>query len=179
MPLTFIRKLHRPLPERILISCLMALGLLATASAIYKTSIMDRYSLSGDTSRDVIPLNTWAKIEEQLGIIAACIPPLKAPIERLLRKIGIPTLASISWPSSYFSGSTLREWRKSTGVNVDREQVYAENGSIAIDTYKDTQASTIVELSNILSSERISPGARYLETESLKNGPEQLGQHAF
>lgn len=158
MPLTFVRKLHRPLPERILISCLMALGLLATASAVYKTSIMDRYTISGDTTRDVIPLNTWAKIEEQLGIIAACIPPLKAPIERCLRQMGLPTFADISWSSNYFSGaSTSRSWRKSTAVNVDRENVYAENGRIA--THKE-HAFTTVELSSV-PSERVSasPGA--------------------
>jgi hypothetical protein len=136
----------------------MALGLLATASAVYKTSIMDRYTISGDTTRDVIPLNTWAKIEEQLGIIAACIPPLKAPMERLLRQMGLPTFANISWSSSYSSGiSTSRSWRKSTAVNVDQENVYVENGRIA--THKE-HAFTTVELSSV-PSKRVSasPGA--------------------
>ncbi|KAH7111786.1 hypothetical protein B0J11DRAFT_598407 [Dendryphion nanum] len=70
MPIAFLRRLRRPLAERIVIAFLMALGLVATAAAIIKTSYMRDFAITGDTLRDIVHINMWCKIEEQLGIVA-------------------------------------------------------------------------------------------------------------
>jgi hypothetical protein len=88
MPIQLIRTLHRPLPERILISCLMAMGLLATTIAAIKMTTFKGAFLGDPLSSTVIG-SLWAKLEEQVGIIAACMPCLKGPAEKFLRRVGI------------------------------------------------------------------------------------------
>lgn len=88
MPIQLIRTLNRPLREKILISCLMAMGLLATAIAIIKMTTFKGAFLGDPLSSTVIG-SLWAKLEEQVGIIAACIPCLKGPAEKFLHRIGI------------------------------------------------------------------------------------------
>ncbi|KAH8702845.1 hypothetical protein GQ44DRAFT_631164, partial [Phaeosphaeriaceae sp. PMI808] len=88
MPIRLIRTLNRPRHEKILISCLMALGLLATAIAAYKMSMLVRPP-SGDLLATTFKVLLWCKLEEQVGIIAACLPCLKSQAERFLRRVGI------------------------------------------------------------------------------------------
>ena len=64
----------------------MSLGLVATAIACIKIPTFGR---RGDTLRTTIYSSMLAKIEEQVGIIAACLPCLKSPAERALRRMGI------------------------------------------------------------------------------------------
>lgn len=103
MPIVFLRMLRRPLSERIIIAFLMALGLVAGAAAIIKTSYMRDFAITGDTLRDVVHINMWCKIEEQLGIAAVCIPPLKSLSGHVLRKFGLPTFSSRTRGSRYYS----------------------------------------------------------------------------
>ncbi|KAL5315240.1 hypothetical protein ACEPPN_017891 [Leptodophora sp. 'Broadleaf-Isolate-01'] len=88
MPVQLIRTLNRPRREKILISCLMALGLLATGIAAYKMTL-SQLSHSGDLLATTVKASLWCKLEEQVGIIAACLPCLKSPAERVLRRVGI------------------------------------------------------------------------------------------
>jgi len=88
MPLKLIRTLNRPLRERILIACLMAMGLVATIIAGIKTKTFKDVYL-GDPLSTTVDGSMWAKLEELVGIIAACMPCLKAPAEKLLRRAGI------------------------------------------------------------------------------------------
>lgn len=88
MPIKLARSLHRPMRERILICCLMGLGLCATVIAGVKMTTFDDVGL-GDPLYDTIKPSLYAKLEEQVGIIAACTPCLKAPIENLLKRAGI------------------------------------------------------------------------------------------
>ncbi|KAH7028257.1 hypothetical protein B0J12DRAFT_684233 [Macrophomina phaseolina] len=101
IPIAFLKKLRRPLAERIVVACLMALGLTASAAAIIKLSHLNQFGITGDTLRDLILLNKWSKIEEQLGIVATCIPPLKSSVERVLRRLGLPTLTDMAWSSDF------------------------------------------------------------------------------
>ena len=99
MPIKLIRTLSRPLRERVLISLLMTTGLLATAIACVK---LDAYHRSVHTWNvpdqlvDNIKPMMYSKMEELLGIIAACLPCLKRPAEELLRRIGL--LSEVHWP---------------------------------------------------------------------------------
>jgi hypothetical protein len=90
MPITFLRKMNKPRVEKFLIGFLMALGLMASAAVIIK-SVYGALNL--DAGTDILPkslyISLWAKLEELLGIIAACAPALKSPAERLLRHLGL------------------------------------------------------------------------------------------
>jgi hypothetical protein len=88
MPVQLIRSLQRPIRERVLIGCLMGMGLLATSIAAYKIPL-SREVNNGDMLSATVKLSLWNKLEEQLGLIAACLPCLKAQMEHLLHRLGI------------------------------------------------------------------------------------------
>lgn len=101
-PLTFLRNIRRSTRERAVIGFLMALGLLAAAGAFVKMSLARKYGQTGDMLWDSVALVTWSVVESQLGIIAACVPCLKSPSERALRRVGLLSEP----PSSYRLSST-------------------------------------------------------------------------
>ncbi|KUJ12659.1 uncharacterized protein LY89DRAFT_592935 [Mollisia scopiformis] len=88
MPIKLIRTLNRPFREKVLVSCLMMTGLLATIIACIKMTTFKIVDL-GDPLQATVEGSLWAKLEELVGIIAACLPCLKSPAERLLRRLGI------------------------------------------------------------------------------------------
>jgi Fungal rhodopsin domain len=98
LPVQLIRNLQRPLREKILISCLMAMGLLATSIAAYKIPL-SREVNNGDPLSATVKLALWNKLEEQLGLIAACLPCLKAQMEDLLHRLGILKSRIGHWPA--------------------------------------------------------------------------------
>lgn len=67
IPITFLRKLQRPLRERIAIGCLMGLGLIASCASIYKTTLATSYGNTGDALRDSVGLTVWSILEMELG----------------------------------------------------------------------------------------------------------------
>lgn len=89
VPISFIRIMHRPLREKIVLSMLMGMGVFAAAASIVKTTLVKSYGRTGDTLWDAVDLTLWSILEEQTGIIAACIPCLKSPFERTLQKCGV------------------------------------------------------------------------------------------
>ncbi|KAF4627704.1 hypothetical protein G7Y89_g10453 [Cudoniella acicularis] len=88
MPIKLIWTLNRSVREKVLIACLMAMGLAATGIAIYKTYISQHYFV-GDFLQTSVRFSLWCKLEELVGIIAACAPSLKSPVGKLLRRIGV------------------------------------------------------------------------------------------
>ena len=71
----------------------MALGIVASIASILKVTVGMALKDSRDITWDSVPLVIFGFIEEYLGIIAACIPCLKALLERQLRRLGF-SLAS-------------------------------------------------------------------------------------
>jgi hypothetical protein len=98
MPIRLIRTLNRSTSEKILISMLMALGLLATAIACAKMTTFIKFG-QGDPMQGTIMPSLWAKLEEQVGIIASSLPCLKNPAEILLRKLGLLKEHQLKRPS--------------------------------------------------------------------------------
>jgi hypothetical protein len=88
MPIQLIRTLNRPRSEKILVCGLMALGLLTTATVGAKMSAFPSV-YRGDPLQGTVISSLLAKLEEQVGIICACLPTLKGPAERLLIRIGV------------------------------------------------------------------------------------------
>ncbi|KAF1952266.1 hypothetical protein CC80DRAFT_572899 [Byssothecium circinans] len=90
MPLYIIWSLHRSVVERVLVSILMAFGILAAiaeAWIIYYTHV---WNPRETTIHDWVPLYWWYRVEEIGLIAAACTPFLKPLIERILYRFGVP-----------------------------------------------------------------------------------------
>jgi hypothetical protein len=98
MPLRLIRTLTRTTSEKVLIGFLMALGLLATAIMCIKMTTFNDFG-KGDPMQATIKPSMLAKIEEQIGIIAACLPCLKSLAEHALKKFGILKEHQLTRPS--------------------------------------------------------------------------------
>ncbi|KAF1851479.1 uncharacterized protein K460DRAFT_362218 [Cucurbitaria berberidis CBS 394.84] len=98
MPIRLIRTLHRSTSEKVLICFLMALGLFATAVACAKMTTFTSFG-KGDFMQATILPSMWAKVEEQVGIIATSLPCLKHPAEQLLKKLGILKEHQLTRPS--------------------------------------------------------------------------------
>lgn len=103
MPIQLIRTLHRTHREKILICTLMAMGLFATGIAGYKMTLSTKV-FKGDPLSTTVELSLWNRLEELVGIIAACMPCLKSHAERLLKRIGVlSTNIGMSKPSFVMS----------------------------------------------------------------------------
>ncbi|KUJ07800.1 uncharacterized protein LY89DRAFT_630856 [Mollisia scopiformis] len=157
MPVQLIRTLQRTLREKILISCLMATGLIATGIAAYKMTLSQQANM-GDLLSSTVKLSLWCKLEEQVGIIAACLPCLKAQMEKVLHQIGIlkkrfPDFAlSLKQISISLSPSEVRRIFSAdrTRANVDIGSVNSAtsrdwaSGTTTTTTTTDTSKSTIM-----------------------------------
>jgi len=93
MPLAFIIKMHIPLRRRIFVAVLMAMGFFTAITATIKTVYIVRAGKSGDTLWNMSFLNLLSKLEELVGIIAACIPCMASRIETFLQRFG-----NVVWP---------------------------------------------------------------------------------
>ncbi|OCL07657.1 hypothetical protein AOQ84DRAFT_408518 [Glonium stellatum] len=103
MPIKLIRILNRPFREKILICCLMAMGLCAASIAAYKMTI-SKEAFAGDLISTSVKVSLWNRLEELVGIVATCMPCLKSPAERVLRRIGVLTSQfNVSKPSFVIS----------------------------------------------------------------------------
>ncbi|KAF2751121.1 hypothetical protein M011DRAFT_394992 [Sporormia fimetaria CBS 119925] len=108
LPIKLIRTLNRSRSEKFLISLLMALGLMATAVACAKMTTFTTFG-SGDPLQATIAPSMYAKLEEIVGIIATSLPPLKAPIESILKKAGILKEHHLSQPSFVNTAASMQE----------------------------------------------------------------------
>jgi len=99
LPLLFILKINRPLREKIVLCFLMGLGILCAAASIPKFISYSVFASGGDTTKNATGVVVWSQIELYVGIIAACIPMLRAFFEGVLRKVGISITNSSRGPS--------------------------------------------------------------------------------
>jgi hypothetical protein len=95
IPLTFLYQVRRSLRDRVIIGALMSLGLLASAASVVKTVMVQRFDETDDPSGHGMSIALWASIEAQVGIIAACIPCLRAAFLRFLGRVGVFTQANL------------------------------------------------------------------------------------
>ncbi|KAN0109980.1 hypothetical protein V8E51_006367 [Hyaloscypha variabilis] len=109
LPITIIRHLNRPFWERTVICCLMGLGIFASIAATVKTTLVPYYGKTGDTLWDAVDITLWSTLEEQMGMVAACIPPLKRPFELLLRRHGLISSKGSRGISSFPTGGSDKE----------------------------------------------------------------------
>jgi len=112
LPVTFILHLRRPLHEKILIGCLMGAGLASTGVAIARLFlIMGHLNLGKPGPQmNMVQDMLWG-FELTLGILAASVPTLKAPVHRQLIKWGVLTAESASDtpPESFLGGNRIHD----------------------------------------------------------------------
>ena len=107
-PAVFLRKLNRPLRERIFICFLMGLGLIASAWSIIKTVEVQKFYAPGVPIDEMIPIGitvaTYTVLEQFTGILAACIPAMKGIFQACLGRMGVSLTDSRSRPgrSGYY-----------------------------------------------------------------------------
>lgn len=92
LPMFLIWRLSRSKLEKLLVSILMCLGLLAAAANAFKIITTQTYNpFSTNIYAEIMPVYKWNRIEETLVVIGANMPLLKQPIETFLhRVIGLP-----------------------------------------------------------------------------------------
>ncbi|KAK3680607.1 hypothetical protein B0T22DRAFT_173171 [Podospora appendiculata] len=91
-PATFLRKLNRPLRERVFVCVLMGMGLFASVSSIIKTIIVRNWgdpATVDDWWAMGVSICTWTALEQLLGVLAACVPALKGILQGCLEKVGV------------------------------------------------------------------------------------------
>ena len=88
----------------------MALGILAAIASIIKITKVRKYGTNRDMY-DGIDLALWSVVEAQVGIIAACVPCLKSPSERVMRRLGFLSTCEVS-------GCTDPKHKHSHGIDL-------------------------------------------------------------
>ncbi|KAF2010627.1 hypothetical protein BU24DRAFT_427741 [Aaosphaeria arxii CBS 175.79] len=89
IPITFLRKIQRPVRERAIIGTLMALGIFAGVASIVKMVSAVNFGKTNDMDLDGIRVGMWSLVEELVGFIAACVPCLRSPFQRCLEYFGL------------------------------------------------------------------------------------------
>ncbi|KAE9364744.1 hypothetical protein N431DRAFT_421915 [Stipitochalara longipes BDJ] len=123
-PLTFMITLRRPRVEKILISCLMAVGLAASAASIMKAIVIQKWVNDPDGMFVGFTICTLAAIEMLVGSIAACLPCLKSTVQGLLIRCGVDfSSADEDLPSFVRGGGGLQmKGRRGTFGEVWQEE---------------------------------------------------------
>jgi len=96
IPLIFIRELKRPLREKLVLAFLMGLGILTAVTAAIKVPSIKDFGQQADVSWDGVNFVVWSIVEEQVGIIAACIPYMRGPFQSLMQYMGLVTVQESS-----------------------------------------------------------------------------------
>ncbi|KAK0620737.1 hypothetical protein B0T14DRAFT_546461 [Immersiella caudata] len=92
-----LRRLRRPLPERILVCCLTGVGLLASSASVAKAVVVSQWNPELppeelDSWAMAVSIGTWTVAEQFIAVFGACSPALKGPIERALGRCVRPWL---------------------------------------------------------------------------------------
>jgi len=123
LPIILIRRLRRPLREKIFIGFLMGLGLLCSAAIIPKLFKLGGLSKDMDFTWSIVDLFTWATLECCIGVIVACLPTLKNMFENFLVRTGLLTITD---PSSEYehnlSGETEISLPEKETFDISNEQ---------------------------------------------------------
>ncbi|VUC27283.1 unnamed protein product [Clonostachys rosea] len=100
-PTLFLWKLRRPLREKILVGCLMALGMFASVASIIKAMLVKEFGKAPDAWALTNAIATWTALEQLLGMIAASSPFLKPLVQSALQLMGVSINDSKTGPSAY------------------------------------------------------------------------------
>lgn len=105
VPLTFLHKVQRPLREKVIIGCLLGLGVFASIFSIVRliTQVAPTYLVEPGANGVFSGLMTC--LETEASFIAACLPALRSSANRWLQKLGI-------WKGSSLGTSKYRQYQR-------------------------------------------------------------------
>jgi hypothetical protein len=127
MPLTFLRKIRRPLREKLVVGGLMALGLMASVFSLCKAIVNGKLSMSKDPVSNVLLLGLLSCLEVQTSLIAACAPTLHNLGKSFLQRIGWAQESRDESPPPYAGGSsTLRDPKRPFSAEVQLNRVKSD-----------------------------------------------------
>lgn len=134
VPVALLRDIQRPRRDKIIVGGLMALGLVGSSASIVKTITVPQFEKSNDIMAGGIRIGLWSIVEEQLGLIAACVPCLKSLFQRFLCRIGVLTSsrARSAAPRAYIdiSGQSQSRHENISGVSFEVSFALANDGAI-------------------------------------------------
>lgn len=142
VPITFLRKIRRPMREKVLIGVLMGLGLLAAVASSVKVAVSSTFGETGDPGFDGISVGMWSLIEEHIGLIAACIPCLRQPFNKLLHYLGILP-STPTHPYDEMDGEG-RNRRRRYPETTELSQARSRTG-LSMKSWKGTKAASMSE----------------------------------
>lgn len=137
LPISFLRHMNRPIRERLVLGLLMALGLVATLASVLKVTLLYNYRTTKDPFWDVIPLSLWWQLEQNVSIIASCIPTLKSLFEKVLRQVGV--LSTQSGVTRSTRGYV--QYAGGSGVQLSHLQTTVEGGKVPVSDINDDAKS--------------------------------------
>ncbi|KAF2180004.1 hypothetical protein K469DRAFT_593422 [Zopfia rhizophila CBS 207.26] len=153
IPISFLTKIHRPLREKIIIGILMALGLVASGASIAKTVAVGQFGISKDNMYNSVQIGMWSCLEEQIGFIAACVPCLKNPLQRVLGHFGL--LSSSNYASSRFVGCGYGQMYGDDGISKNSKSTVL--GQVRADGAMLNMKTLIKKVEDDVSGENILP----------------------
>jgi len=97
IPLTFLHMIRRHWAEKLAIASLMAVGFGATALEIVRLAwILDAHEAVADSAWGRVRYDITCVLELLIGIIAASLPRIKAPVHHALYRLGLLSTAPTS-----------------------------------------------------------------------------------
>jgi hypothetical protein len=105
VPLTFLRKVQRPMREKIVIGSLLGLGVFASVFSILRmiTQVAPTYLVEPGANGVFSGLMTC--LETEASFIAACLPALRSSANRWLQKLGL-------WKGSTMGNSKYQQYQR-------------------------------------------------------------------
>ena len=108
LPLPVIRSLHLPNRQKVILSLVFAVGLLATATSIYRLFTLHLSAQQEDPTWVIGPGVLWSAAEMNVAIICACLPVLKGPLQSLFPRLFASSTRSYTYGSSQRYGNGMR-----------------------------------------------------------------------
>lgn len=118
LPISFLRKVQRPLRERVIIGFLMSLGVFAGTASIIKIQQIAALKNSKDAYAHILTVELWCSVEALTGFIASCVPCLRGPFQRALEYLGVATIPRTSTHTYAHYPGTRYATHVSTGITT-------------------------------------------------------------
>ncbi|KAK3902511.1 hypothetical protein C8A05DRAFT_44087 [Staphylotrichum tortipilum] len=187
-PATFLRKLNRPLRERIFVCVLMGMGLFASISSIVKTVIIIRdwshIASLPDFWATSVSICTWTAMEQLLGVLAACVPAMKGIFQECLGAVGVSLTENKTHRSGYYKHNDtgpLGGSRTGGDPTTTFRSLKGDEGTFSRrgkEMYDDEEIIDLPDMSRNDSAGSIGERSAHPQTDSRGHSVEQLPAHA-
>jgi hypothetical protein len=125
LPIKFLRKVQRPVRERLVVGVLMGLGVFAGVASIIKIKAVTQFGRTSDTLNEGVEIGMWPVIEEQIGLIVICVPCLRSPVQRAVHAFGAMTTRVRHYAQS-------RCYRRTYNSNDERTEDHRSRSRLSI-----------------------------------------------